>query len=137
MKRYLLITLLVSIGLTSVSAEQMVFNATPDSRVDSSAEKSARQVLTESKRNEFRLLITKVGDQYFWTTRENAPLIHTLSGAFHIFTDASGGGYVKIFDTGILPQSMRDPGPRYQYMEHLHLGLGSITYWGFSDQFAP
>lgn len=136
MNRYFLMALLIFAGFTSVSAEQVVFNAIPASRVDSSAEKTTRQVLDESKRNEFRLLITKVGDQYFWATRENKPLIHTVSGAFHIFTDTDGSGYIKIFDTHALPESIRDPGPRYQYMEHLHLWLGSTTYWGVSDQFA-
>jgi hypothetical protein len=51
------------------------------------------------------------------------------------------GGYVKVFDrqkwVPMSPKSTRTPGPRYEYMEHLTLLLGSITYWGATDTFEP
>ena len=137
MKHMFLIALIVFAPVVSAFTEQVVFNSMPATRTDSFAEKTIRQTLSDGKRNEARLLITKIGDQYFWATRENVPLVYTVSGAFHIFTDSRGGGYVKIFDTEFLPKSVREPGPRYQYMEHATLWLSSITYWGTSDKFEP
>ncbi len=121
-------------SFASASAEQVVFDAQPDSRITSSVDSSTRTVLGKEKRNEFRLLITKVGKDYFWTSREDRPLVYTMSGAFHIFSDLRGAGYIKIFDTLSLPESLREPGPRFQYMEHVTLWLGSITYWGSSNK---
>ncbi len=81
---------------------------------------------------EFKCTITKIEDQYYWTTRENLELIPTRSGAYITFVATNGAGYIKIID----PEIKNDPtsgewGP-YDYMEHLLLGLSTVTYFGKS-----
>ena len=79
-------------------------------------------------------MITQRGDRYFWTTREDRELEHRASGAFHYFISPAGSGYIKILDKSSLPGFVPGKGePRYRYMEHMPFFLGTVTYWGESD----
>jgi hypothetical protein len=137
MRSLILASFIVLVFLVPTRAEQVVFNAYPLTRVTSSADSTSRESLTESKGNEYRVIITKEGNNYLWATRENRHLLHTISGAFHLFIDSRGGGYIKIFDLDLFPKSPRDQGPRYRYMEHMTMHLGSVTYWGAAERFEP
>ncbi|OGP28836.1 MAG: hypothetical protein A2038_04205 [Deltaproteobacteria bacterium GWA2_57_13] len=114
---------------------QVVLDAKPTIKVESGEGATSRLLLSEPDRTKYRVTIIRRGDRYFWKSREDLELVHHISGAFHYFIEPRGGGYIKIFDTHTLPESMRDPGPRFCYMEHLTLWLGTITYWGASDEF--
>lgn len=121
----------------TVCGEEIVFNVTPTSRVVSTSTETSRDVLTESKKSENRLLITKQGTNYFWSTRNNRPLTHSISGVFHIFSDRNGAGYVKIFDHTLVPQSLKGTNSGYQYLEQVHDHLATVTYWGVGEKFKP
>lgn len=137
MRSLILASFIVLVFFVQTHAEQLVFNAIPLTRVTSSADSTARESLSESESYEYRVLITKEGNNYLWATRENRYLLHTISGVFHLFIDSRGGGYIKILDSDLLPKSLRDQGPRYRYMEHMTMHLGSITYWGAAERFEP
>jgi hypothetical protein len=109
-------------------AQTVVLSAKPTVKVESSEASTKRYALTESEQEQYRVIITRRDGRYFWSSRENRELIYHHSGAFHYFTDLTGGGYIKIIDTAMLPDSMHGPGPRFRYMEHLTLWLGTITY---------
>lgn len=115
----------------------MVFNAFPTSRVVSTSTETSRELLTANQTNENRLQITKIGTNYFWTTRNNRPLTHSTSGDFHIFTDRNGAGYIKIFEPTLYPKSLTGSKQGYQYLEHVHTLLGTVTYWGSGESFKP
>ena len=126
--------LLVAILASPAIAETVVINATPTAKVASGPDETERLVLAEADREKSRLVILKRDGRYLWASRENRELSYQLSGAFHYFIDPAGGGYVKVFDSHMLPASLRDPGPRYRYMEHVTLWLGTITYWGATEE---
>lgn len=112
----------------------VVFEATPDSRVDSGPESTTRTIVRGEERSKGLLIITRKNRRYFWTTREDRDLIYSRSGAFHLFIAPGGAGYVKVLDTHLLPKDAWKPGPRYQYIEHVGLMLGTLTYWGSSER---
>jgi len=114
---------------------QIVLDAKPTVKVESGEGATSRFVLSESDRTKAHVTIIRRGGRYFWTSREDRELLHHTSGAFHYFIEPRGGGYIKVFDTNMLPESMRDAGPRFRYMEHLTLWLVTITYWGTSEEF--
>jgi len=115
---------------------QVVLEASPTVRVDSGEGATSRILLSEPDRTKYRVKIIKRGDQYVWASRDDRELVYRLSGAFHFFIEPGGGGYIKVMDThAALPESMRDPGPRFRYMEYVTLWLGTITYWGASEEF--
>jgi hypothetical protein len=118
-------------------SQPVVLDAKPTVMIASDANSTTRSVLSKPDQDKSRVRIAKKGNQYIWVSRENADLVHQSSGAVHYFIDPRGGGYVKVLDTLKLPKSTRTPGPRYEYMEHLSLLLGTITYWGATDVFEP
>ena len=130
------VIILLVFAAPSVSA-QLVLNAAPTVRVVSGDSATERMVLSESEQEEFRIVITTRNGRYFWASREGAELVHSTSGAFHWFWDPGGGGSVKILDQELLqPAAVRDPErPRFLYMEHLTVMLGTITYWGSTETF--
>ena len=121
-------------------SQPVVLDAKPTVRIYSDASSTTRSVLSKADQDNSRIRIAKQGNRYIWVSRENAALVLQLSGAVHYFIDPHGGGYVKVFDREKVPnspKSTRTTGPRYEYMEHLTLLLGSITYWGATDTFEP
>ena len=134
----LILTLLISLGLSSqVQAKEVVFNATPLTRVTSSAHSTKRETLNESERKGHPVLITKKGKSYFWANQKNRPLKYKVSGSFHVFIDTKSGSYIKIFDSELLPGSTKESGPRYKFKEHMTIRMESITYWGTAVKFEP
>lgn len=111
---------------------QVLFDATPTVKVESSGDTTARYILARTEQTKCSVRIVKRDGGYFWASRENKELVHRISGAFHYFIAVDGAGYVKILDTHSGPESLRHPGPRYKYLEQLSLGLTTITYWGES-----
>jgi len=129
------ITALALSLIAAPAAAQVVLDAKPTVKVESAEGGTARVVLDESARTEYRLTIVQKGQRYFWSSREDRELLHHPSGAFHYFIAPSGAGYIKVFDSHTLPSSLRDAGPRFRYMEHLTHWLGTVTYWGSTDKF--
>ena len=112
--RALLLTVLISLGLSSqVQAKEVVFNAAPLTRVTSSAHLTKRENLNERERKGHPVLITKKGKSYFWASQKSRPLKYEVSDSFHIFIDTKSGSYTKIFDSELLPGSMKNSQPRY------------------------
>jgi len=113
----------VSIGGT----ESIVLNGIPLTQSKSNIQESQNYQLSESQQNEYRLLITKIGENYFWKTRENRPLFKHQSGDITIFIEMGGAGYIRISKVE----------GRFFYMEHMAHGFQSVTYWGITENFTP
>lgn len=105
-------------------ADQIVFEGTPVVRARGSLEKSYNEQLSEKGQEEYKLIIVKTGDDYIWRSRENKKLVYHKSGIYDYFNQPEGAGYIKI--------TKNEDG--YVYMEHIHLGLETITYWGISEE---
>ena len=134
------LVILVALGMASCAAiadDESVFYGVPSVRIDSSSDYTSRRVLSESERDKNAVHIVKVDDSYVWVTREGRALVHSRSGAYDKFIDPRGGGYVKIFNPESLPGSTHEGQTMFWYMEHVHLGLSTITYWGKSEAFDP
>ncbi len=129
MKKYLLVAILILMfGEFSFAQDQIVvLNGLPMVQNRATFESSTNAELSDSQSNEYRLLIIKQDDNYYWASRNNKQLILRVSGAFQIFIEPSGAGYIKIMssDEGVL------------YMEHMSLGLQTVTYWGMASSYNP
>ena len=79
---------------------------------------------------------TNTGFLYFWKTRNNVELILIQSGAFATFVATSGAGYVRVIlpDLKEAASLMDETEKKYDYVEHMLIGLRSITYYGNSGQ---
>lgn len=129
MKKFTIWTFLLMLfpAVVIAATESVVLIGVPITQSKGNIQSSENFKLTESQQNEYRLLITKAGEDYFWKTRENKQLIKGQSGEITIFIEPGGAGYVRIskVDGKVL------------YMEHMTHGFQTITYWGIAEDFAP
>ena len=133
--------------------EVVVLRGTPLVRVTSNVDGSNHQQLLEADRGQYQLVITKEGGNYYWTNREKTPMVYLAQGSMHDFV-APTSGYVRVLDAagadagrlsdelvaavlerlGVPPGSVLS-GHRLVYIEHLHQGLFTVTYWGIVEYF--
>lgn len=127
---------LVLINSSPTLADQIVIAAVPVSRVVSDSISTQRQRLSDTDRTKAALFIRKSGDNYRWASREDRQLKMVASGAFVLFVDPTGAGYVKVVkkkgDSSLVDDSCVDG---FAYFEHLSLGVATITYWGCAAEF--
>lgn len=89
--------------VASPAFAQVVLDAKPTVKVESSEGGTSRLTPSEPDRTRYRVTITRRDGRYFWTSREDRELVDHASGAFHYFIEPRGGGYIKVFDTQTLP----------------------------------
>jgi len=124
---------LLTLGLGSANAqESIVFSGYPISKVESGSDTTAHVAMADVQSTEYRVLIVKRGDKYYWASRENKEMFYYQSGIAHWFI-APTSGYVKIIDPSLVPGGAENT-PGYIYMEHLTLVVNTITYWGTGEQ---
>lgn len=104
-------------------SEIVVFKGIPVVQNKSSVEESVNFQLSDSQQSESRSIITRKGQKYFWTSRQDRELTRHESGIYTIFLETRGAGYVKVMRSA----------DKVLYMEHMGLGLETITYWGVAD----
>ncbi|WP_043646067.1 hypothetical protein [Fundidesulfovibrio putealis] len=112
-------------------AEKVVFMGIPDELVNDACDTVK---LDGAKKQESMVSIIEINGRYYWQTRDNRELMYRKSGVFHSFVDTLGGGYIRIMDASH-PDFNKVRG--LEYVEHLVMGLGSITYRGTGLTVAP
>jgi len=127
----LLACLLLVKGYSKEDAE-VVFTGIPALKISEGGVERVVEDINEDKASEFKCVITKKGDKYFWTSRNNIELNRIQSGVFLTFIATSGVGYVRIIppelkDTAAL---MSETEEKYDYVEHMLIGLRAVTYYG-------
>ncbi len=90
--------------------------------------------LTNDKAINLECVISRIGNNYYWASRENTPLGSVESGAFVTFVAVNGSGYVRIIKPEMKKAAslMSETEDLYDYVEHLLIGLRSVTYYGKS-----
>jgi hypothetical protein len=92
----------------------------PAVRIDASKEGASRRTLSSAEAAKQGLKIQILNGQYYWTSRDNRPLTLSSSGEFTYLTSTEPGQYVRF----------RRINDRIDYVEHVDMGTGSVTYWG-------
>lgn len=138
MKKTLLMLLFLTITTPLFGKEMIVFTGVPEIKISEGGVSRVPENLTKGKAINFKCTITQIDDKYYWTSRENVELIPIASGAFITYWAVNGSGYVRV----VKPESKEevrklgamagDPEAKFDYVEHLLLGLKSVTYYGKS-----
>ncbi len=114
--------------------EEIVFSGTPVIKISEGGTSRVVEDLKSEKVLETECTITKIGDKYFWKTRNNVELFLVQSGAFVTFVATNGSGYVRIIPSNLKEAAslMDETEKKYDYVEHMLIGLRSVTYYGKS-----
>jgi hypothetical protein len=139
MKRAILTTLIFLIVAFPVFAEEfIVFTGVPELKISEGGVNRVPETLTKDKAIKFKCTVTKIDDKYYWTSRENVELVPIASGAFITYWAVNGSGYVRLVKPEMKGEVRKlgavagDPEANFDYVEHLLLGLKSVTYYGKS-----
>ena len=115
-----------------------MFTGVPEIKISEGGVNRVPETLTKNKAIKFKCTITKSDDKYYWTSRENVELIPIASGAFITYWAVNGSGYIRVVkseskeELSKLGAMAGDPEEKFDYVEHLLLGLKSVTYYGKS-----
>ena len=61
-------------------------------------------------------------------TTDSIELVHRTSGVYDIYVAVNGAGYVKI-------EKPLTQGQPINFLEHVHISLGTITYYGSTHDY--
>ena len=103
-------------------AYELVFVGNPSTKTELVSDKVTQKNLNAARQQELQVAIVKKGARYFWKTREMKELEKHESGKFTTYLATDGAGYIKIDSNASQATA---------YIEHLTLGLNTITYQGW------
>ena len=128
------LVLLASVVLPSqVDAQsRAVFSGLPVVKVSEGGLERIPERLPRDKAVNLTCVITEIRGQYYWATRENKEMVRRTSGAFVTYIAVDGSGYVRVIDSSAKDAAslMSPTEVQFDYVEHLLVGLRSVTYFG-------
>ena len=126
--------LLLSPLKPAYSESETVFKGRPALKISEGGSSRLPESLTNDKAINLECVISRISNNYYWASRENTPLGRVESGAFVTFVAVNGSGYVRIIKPEMKKAAslMSETEDLYDYVEHLLIGLRSVTYYGKS-----
>ena len=125
--------LLTLVALADAQAQsKTIFVGTPQVKVSEAGVARVADEVPPAKASSLLCVIVFSGNKYYWASRDNKEMARNWSGAYITYTAIDGSGYVRT----VAPGSKRDvsalseTGARFDYVEHLMLGLQTLTYFG-------
>lgn len=128
-----LLTMALSTSGTAVQSPATVLKGRPSVKVsEGGLERTPEQIRREQAIN-LECVISQIGTSYYWASRENVQLLRVDSGgAFITFVAVNGSGYVRMVkpEAKTAAALMSPTEERFDYVEHLVIGLRTVTYYG-------
>jgi hypothetical protein len=130
-----LLTLVVCASSLCIGQAKTVFSGLPSTKLSEAGLDRVVQRLERKDAANLACIVSEIDGKYYWATRENKQLVRTESGAFITFVAVNGSGYVRFINPKMKQAAalMSETEAKYDYVEHLVIGLGSVTYWGVSQ----
>lgn len=101
-----------------------IFKGIPSLKISAGASERIEEKLSREQAVNLACVISKIGDRFYWASRENVELRRSAGGAFETYTAINGSGYIRIVSEAGL--NLFD----YGYVEHLLIMMSSVTYCG-------
>src|SRR4030066_538055 len=111
---------------------ETIFSGVPMTKSNEGGISRGSQELERKDAINLACVISKIEGKYYWATRENKEMNKFESGAFETYVAVDGSGYVRAIrpDMKEVASLMDKTEERYDYVEHLLIGLRSVTYYG-------
>lgn len=132
MKTFVIVIFLIGLSAPVLAESVTVFKGHPAIKISEGGIERTIEEVPKDKAPNLVCVISKIGGKYYWASRDNLELVSTQSGAFTTFVATNGSGYVRVLKPEMKQAASLAGGPesRYDYVEHLLLGLRSVTYYG-------
>ena len=128
-----LITAFVWFVLTiAAQAQSTTFTGLPLVKITEGGVERSAEKLDKAAASAVASVIKEKDGKFYWESRGNKPLLKIDSNAFVIFLAVDGSGYVRVLKPEFkqAAASISATEKNYDYVEHLLLGLRTITYYG-------
>ena len=130
----IIVTLLSFYTCTLYAQEAVIFHGIPSKRIERTADFSRSEIITGIESQSSAVRITKVGDKYFWASRDGIELQHYTDGIYVTYFAVDGSGYIRTLSDTVRnvyqKQSDDTQVGQAMYVEHVIIGLESITFYG-------
>jgi hypothetical protein len=116
------------------NAQSFSFSGIPSVKVTEGGNERNAEKIEKSKALSVACIVKEIDGKFYWETRGNKPLLKIDSGAFILFLAVDGSGYVRLIKPSLkdAASAMSNTEKTFDYVEHLILGLRSVTYYGKS-----
>ena len=131
-KNYIRLLFILIIGFSgSLIAESVtVFKGYPAIKIiERGSSRDANEVLV-AKAPDLACVISNIDGKFYWASRENVEVFPMVSGAFTTYLAINGSGYVRVSNLEFRAGLKTAGEGEHDYVEHLLLGLNSITSYG-------
>lgn len=130
-----LIVAALTVAASATASEQTpetIFRGRPALKVTVAATEQRSEKVAGKDVPNLACVISKIGDKFYWASRENRLLTASRSGAFLVFVAEGGSGYIKVIipDMKDAASLLGDTEAKYDYVEHITQGLASVSYYG-------
>ena len=122
---------------TSTEGAKTIFIGFPKKKVSEGGLDRVVEDLSRKKAVNFRCVISKIEDKYYWASRENVEMVKIeRAGVFIAFLAVNGSGYVRVIKPEFKEAAslMSKTEESFDYVEHLTIGLRSVNYWGEKER---
>ncbi|HAJ77319.1 MAG TPA: hypothetical protein DCM64_12820 [Gammaproteobacteria bacterium] len=114
--------------------EQLIFEGLPSKRIERTTDNTHTATISGLESRSAAVRITKSGDNYFWESQNNTPMTKIGDGIYVTYLAIDGSGYVRTLNSTAREvyqrQSPINQLGQTMYVEHILIGLDSITYYG-------
>ena len=121
------------LSITPTIRVKTVFIGLPETGTTFNGTEDAKFLkLTPERAQKLDCVITKKGDKYFWTSRDDHEVEKIARGAFITFRRLDRPDYVRIVNPDIKKGAalLDEAAEKFDYVEHITLNLTSLTYYG-------
>ena len=116
------------------NAQTFSFTGIPSVKLTEAGVERTSEKIELSKSKSVSCVVKEIDGKFFWETRGNKPLLKIDSGAFITFFAVDGSGYIRVIKPSLkdAASAMSNTEKNFDYVEHLTIGLRSVTYYGKS-----
>ena len=118
----------------AAQAQSTTFTGLPTVKITEGGVERSAEKLDRATASTLFCVINEKDGKFYWETRGNKPLLKIDSNAFVIYLAVDGSGYVRVLKPEFkkAAASISATEKNYDYVEHMLLGLRTITYYGIA-----
>jgi hypothetical protein len=121
-------------SLSTLGQEIVEFEGIPSKKVERTTDFSNSTIVSGLESQSAAVRISKSGENYFWTSRNSIPMRKVEDGIYITYWAIDGTGYVRTLTSAARKvyqrQAVDNQVGQTMYVEHILIGLESITYYG-------
>jgi hypothetical protein len=127
--------LFIMMASFAFAQSETIFTGIPTIKISEAGVDRIPEKIDQKRSVNLKCIISKINDKYYWASRENTLMLRVESGAFITFLALNGSGFVRVVSSGMKQavSLMSNTESKFDYVEHLLIGLRSVTYYGSSD----